>query len=248
MDNKGPDLSGTPLGAKEKEAMASFLEDLLKIPGIPLTSLILYGSAARGDYRPGRSDINLLVVVGNAGIDVLRSLLDPVFKSRRSGIAPLFLTPGDIAASVDIFPLKFMAIRGNYRVVYGEDPVAGLHIDNGKVVTRIRQRLNNMLLKMRRHYIVNGGQRLTVMMSQQVKRFVETLGFLLAVNGSDVKGPQQIIEASAREFKLDRDILQEIYALRDKDEALPGDTAEKYYGAFLDALKKASEAADRQKG
>ncbi len=246
--SKDIDLSGTQLGTEEKTAVASFLEDIQKIPGISLESLVLYGSAARDDYRPGKSDINLLVVVGNADISALHSLLDPVFKGRRSGIAPLFLTPDDIAASVDIFPLKFMAIRDGYRVLYGEDPLAGLSIDSQNVMVRLRQRLSNMLLKMRRHYILNGGQRLTVMMSQQVKRFVETLGFLLAVTGNGVTGHSQIIEASARVFGLDGDALKDIYALRDKDEALPGDTAEKYYGAFLNALKKASEAADKQKG
>ncbi len=246
--NKEPDLSGTRLGTEEKSAVALFLEDIRQLPGVSLEALVLYGSATRDDYRPGKSDVNLLVVLGNADIASLHSLLDPVFKGRRSGIAPLFLTPGDIAAGVDIFPLKFMAIRDGYRVLYGEDPLAGFAIDSRNVMVRIRQRLSNMLLKVRRHYILNGGQRLTVMMSQQIKRFVETLGFLLAVNGSDAKGPQQIIEASAREFTLDGDALKDIYALRDQDEALPGDRAEKYYGAFLDALKKASEAADKQNG
>ncbi|HEX9892460.1 MAG TPA: nucleotidyltransferase domain-containing protein, partial [Gemmatimonadales bacterium] len=40
----------------------------------PQYSAVLHGSAVRGDYLPGRSDLNLLVVAEGVGPDQLRGL------------------------------------------------------------------------------------------------------------------------------------------------------------------------------
>ena len=44
-----------------KDCSALFADDLV--------SIILYGSAASGDYVSGKSDINLMIVLSDAGID-----------------------------------------------------------------------------------------------------------------------------------------------------------------------------------
>ena len=56
----------------ERQRAEEFAGRLREAFGERLISVVLYGSAARGDYREGVSNINLLVVVRDAGAATLR--------------------------------------------------------------------------------------------------------------------------------------------------------------------------------
>ena len=51
-----------------EEIFSEFTNDYQKIYGTDLLSIVLYGSGARGDYIPGRSDLNFLIVLTEEGI------------------------------------------------------------------------------------------------------------------------------------------------------------------------------------
>ena len=61
-----------------QEVFVPLTEDYLKVFGSELVSLIVYGSAAVGSYVKGKSDINLLVVLTEAGINRLDAVFDTV--------------------------------------------------------------------------------------------------------------------------------------------------------------------------
>ncbi len=238
-------ISGTGLGPEEQRGLTEFAEDLLTIPDLGVKSLILYGSAASGSYRPGRSDINVLAVVDRLTTGSLRSVLDPLTKGRKYAIAPFFLTVDDIRSTAEIFPLKYLAMRQHYRVLYGDDVLEKLAIGRRFVLLRIKQRIANMLLKMRRYYLINQGQRLTAMMAGQIRRFVETLGFILSLKGVQAETTDRIVEESANVFGLESGGIKELCGLVNQETALPGDEAERLYGRFLEAVEKTSRVLER---
>ena len=72
-------------------------EDLVKklqnALGGGIRSVILYGSAAAGDYVGKRSDYNILVVTDQLGVKELTALAKPSMAWRKAGNpAPLFFT------------------------------------------------------------------------------------------------------------------------------------------------------------
>ena len=67
------DLSKTKLSDKRKTSVQSFCDALGKIPNLGIISITLYGSAARDDYRPGKSNINLLIVLERIDLSILKS-------------------------------------------------------------------------------------------------------------------------------------------------------------------------------
>ena len=89
-------------GAKEPTALAAeFAADCRAAFAADLVGVVLYGSAAAGDYVPGRSDINFLVVVTEAGMQDLRRAFPLVKKWRPKGVTtPLFLIDGQITADL----------------------------------------------------------------------------------------------------------------------------------------------------
>ena len=91
---------------------------------------VLYGSAARGEYRPGVSDINLLLVADSLTPAVLRSLsgvLDELRRERQP--PPLLIERNEWTRAVDVFPIEVTDMQLAREVLRGTDPVAGLRVD-----------------------------------------------------------------------------------------------------------------------
>jgi hypothetical protein len=97
--------------------------------GEALLSVILYGSAAGGDFDPRRSDINLLVVLDRLTPEALEQshAVQARWLKRRFS-RPLFMDPEYIDRSLDTFPIEFVNLRGCHEVMCGRDFLAPLRI------------------------------------------------------------------------------------------------------------------------
>ena len=92
-------------------------------------SAVLYGSAARGDWVAGVSDINLLLVLDDTSPASLRGLAQPFANWRKSGNAPpMVLSREEWAGAADAFPIEVTDILHAYKVLKGADPVAGMRV------------------------------------------------------------------------------------------------------------------------
>ncbi|MEE3203493.1 MAG: nucleotidyltransferase domain-containing protein, partial [Acidobacteriota bacterium] len=68
-----------------------------------LVSVVLYGSAARGEYEKSSSDLNIAIVVEELTPTTLEALSGPIKKWVRGGQpAPRLLSPSIIRESVDV--------------------------------------------------------------------------------------------------------------------------------------------------
>jgi len=87
-------------------------------------SALLYGSGARGDYIPGRSNINLMLVLDDPSPARLRALA-PAFAAWRKTAAepPLLISRAEWARASDVFPIEITDMRAGYRVLRGADPL-----------------------------------------------------------------------------------------------------------------------------
>src|SRR3954454_21594250 len=98
--------------------------------GTGLRSVVLYGSAARGDHIAKRSDYNVLVIV---------DALDPARLTAASAAsrawaeagnpAPLTMTMTEWRGSSDIFPMEYADILERHRVLHGEPPFDGIRVE-----------------------------------------------------------------------------------------------------------------------
>lgn len=123
-------------------------------------SAVLYGSAARGDFVEGASDINMLLVLDDTTPEVLR-LLAPAFGTwRRSGNAPpLVLSRDEWAGAADAFPIEVTDLQLSYRVLRGADPVAGMNVQPSDLRTLLEHEFLGKLLQLRRGYVALAEER-----------------------------------------------------------------------------------------
>lgn len=133
-----------------EEMLASWARGLQEAFGDKLSSVILYGSAARGEYQRSRSDLNLILVFKELDLeDITRVRKMTPSGLRRKGVQPVFWTEAELANAWDVFPLEFMDIAENHRCLVGTDPFAGREVDKGEVRYQLEFELRSKLIALR---------------------------------------------------------------------------------------------------
>jgi hypothetical protein len=94
-----------------------------------LKAIILYGSAAAGDFVDNHSDVNLLCVLGETSFSAIQTIAPVVdwwcaLKHR----APLLLSAEEICRSADVFSIEFLDMRRHYQLLWGDDVLKSLDI------------------------------------------------------------------------------------------------------------------------
>jgi predicted nucleotidyltransferase len=116
-------------------------------------SAILYGSAARGDYIPGRSDINLMLVIDQLSPQILRSFVRGFSAWRKTAReAPLVLSRAEWNRASDVFPIEISDMRSSYKVLRGADPLQGSQVDLADLRKALEREFRGKLLRLRQGY------------------------------------------------------------------------------------------------
>ena len=116
-------------------------------------SAVLYGSAARGDFVPGRSNINLMLVLDDLSSATLRSLGRAFIAWRKkSPEPPLVMSRAEWDRASDAFPIEITDMRTSYRVLRGPDPLHGVAIDPADLRKALEREFRGKLLRLRQGY------------------------------------------------------------------------------------------------
>ena len=106
-----------------------FVERVREAAGGNLKSVILYGSAAAGEYVPEHSDVNLMCVLNETSFAAIQALAPAVeWWGKQKHHPPLLMTAEELRRGADVFSIEFLDMQQNYRVLWGEDLLKGLEI------------------------------------------------------------------------------------------------------------------------
>jgi hypothetical protein len=124
---------------------------LITILGSDLQALLVFGSAVRGDFRPGHSDIEIMIVLKSVAPDKLNAIANPLAMARYAvRVEPMILTSDEIPRAADVFPLLYDGIRHSHTLLHGDDPFSGLNISDRHRRLRIEQELRETQIRLRR--------------------------------------------------------------------------------------------------
>ncbi|MGH7510099.1 MAG: hypothetical protein ACREMZ_11620 [Gemmatimonadales bacterium] len=119
----------------------------------PGYSAVLYGSASRGDFIPGRSNINLMIVLDQLDPRILRSLGKAFTGWRKAGREPpLVLSRAEWNRASDAFPIEITDMRTAYQVLRGPDPLHGIEVDPADLRKALEREFRGKLLRLRQGY------------------------------------------------------------------------------------------------
>ena len=132
-------------------ALDELLLTLDQALGENLHAVVLHGSAARGDYVAGESDVDLVVVLGNAPIDVLEEIGAGLQLARyKARIEAILLLEKETNRVADVFPLMIQDIAEAGIALRGVNPFVGVATKPEHVRLRVEQELRNTQLRLRR--------------------------------------------------------------------------------------------------
>jgi len=223
--------------------------ELTRIAGTNLAGLILYGGLARGRFRPGKSDVNVVVVLREVSAVSLAAIA-PALRAawRAAGVEPMILAESEVNAAAVAFPTKFLDIKDHHIVLAGEDAFAGLEVPREAIRMRVAQQLRNLALRMRRRYVSIAGDESSLeaaIIAVARPLALDTAG-LLRLAGKDVPAEDRtaaIFKAAAVAFDLDGDALARLAAMRQNEDT--GHDAAELYTRVLTAVSRLADVADQ---
>jgi hypothetical protein len=203
-----------------KEIFTEITEDYNMIFGDDLVSIIEYGSATGEDYRPGKSDINFMIVLSESGIEALDQAFDTVKKWRKRNVAvPLFLTEGYVDTSLDVFPIEYLNFKRNYVLVFGKDILKDLAFNPEFIRLQCEREIKGKLLILREAFLETSGKgrALKEVVGHSMSAFIAIFEALLYLKGKDIPGKKrEIISAVATVFDTDAGVFEKLLDIKEE--------------------------------
>jgi hypothetical protein len=244
-------LEGLGVPAPVATALNHLREELIRVAGSNLAGLLLYGGLARGRYRPGKSDVNVVVLLHDVSAKSLATIAPALRAAWRAvRVEPFLLTPDEVLRAADVFPSKFLDIKEHHVVLTGSDPFAKLEIEPEHLRLRVEQALRNLALRFRRRYLViaDDPAALTLTLADLARPFALELAALLRL--AHKESPKEdrtsaIFESAATAFGLDREALARLAEIRAGTR--PTESAADLAARVLESMRRAADVADQLK-
>ena len=214
-----------------------------------LESMILYGSAARGDFKEGHSDLNVLCVLRSVAARELTRVTPVVrwWSKDHNEPAPLFFTAEELRQSADVFSIELLDMQKSRRVLYGADVVAGVPVPMNLHRVEVEHDLRTLLLKLRQHFLLTG-QKESELRTVEAKSSSSVLALLRhTLIAFDEEPPATAPEVFARVAALtgaDAEAFTVAFKLRDRHAHV--DDIVRTYGQYLNALTVVVSALDKR--
>ncbi len=244
--------------ARTREQIGSAVEQefprlLQEIYGDGLRSVTLYGSYLKESFRPGVSDVNVLVILEKPAPEALRELGRRGRRiMKKNGIAPLILSRDEFLTSADVFPMEYFDILSNRKVVQGEDVAEALSLSNDNLRHQVEHQLRGSLLSLRKLAVAAGRRRpfLKTALKRELMQWYGSLSAilrgLLRLQGINTipSDPRSLVE------ELNRTLGLESGAILTLLECRGGDCPDAYelIDGLLDRLGRLVEIVDAWEG
>jgi predicted nucleotidyltransferase len=135
--------------------LTELVKRLKEFAATNLECVILFGSSARGDFREGHSDLNVVCILRSLSVEEL-GRLSPVVKwwcVDQKEPAPLFFTKEELKGAADVFAIEILDMKSGKRVLYGADVVSDIEVPMNLHRVQIERDMRTTLVKLRQHYL-----------------------------------------------------------------------------------------------
>jgi predicted nucleotidyltransferase len=233
-----------------QSSLDHLVEDLRSTHGDNLASVVLYGSAAAGDYVQTRSDYNLLIALNRITPADLRQAQAPMRNWQRLGHPlPVYFTVGELNDAADVFPIEFYQMEKARLILYGEDPFKALRLSDVNLRHQTEYELRSKLIQLRRLYIPASVsvEKLAALMSDSLASFAALFRPVLMLHGEEPPiAKPEVVRSLVKLLGLDGDAFKQIFNLRESGQTLLTEVeANDLFGAYLQQIERVIEAVDR---
>jgi hypothetical protein len=232
-----------------EKLLNQLVEKLQKAFEDRLVSVILYGSAASGQYHPHFSDLNLLCVLNQVTPRELAAG-EAIFQWWRAqgSPSPLLLSEHEFFTATDSFAIEFHDIQRQHRLLYGKDLTASLVVDDSFYRAQVEHDLRAKLLRLRQKAagMLSADDRLRRLLLDSLSTFCVLFRHALILDGVEPPATKREIIARASErFGLDRAPFDKLLDVREERLKPREIQPANLLGGYLQGISTVIEAVDR---
>jgi hypothetical protein len=230
--------------------LQAFVDDLRATHRDNLVSVILYGSAAAGDFVAVHSDHNVLIVLNRIGPEDLRNAHACVREWVRSGQpVPVYFTIGEIKNAADVFPIELSQMSTARKVLFGVDVLEGIRISTAALRVQTEYELRSKLIQLRRHYIPasTSVEGLRNLMASSLSSFSALFSAALTLKGiTPPVSKRETIALAAKHLGVNGAPFEKIFNIRENNftENLDEVGANALFGEYMEQIEKVIDAID----
>ena len=231
----------------------AFIDDLKASHGKNLAAVILYGSAAAGDFVPNQSDYNLLIALNEISPKDLRNAHACVREWVKMGHPiPVYFTVSELQTAADVFPIEFHNMERARKVLYGTDVLANIVISDEFLRHQTEYELRSKLIRLRREYIPASAsvEGLVTLMAESLSSFATLFRAVLLLFGLEPPVTKhEIVALTAHHLKIEGVVFEKIFNIRENNFARTLDEREAnlLFGDYMREIEGVISAVDNLK-
>jgi predicted nucleotidyltransferase len=228
--------------------LSELVKRLKEFAATNLECVILFGSAARGDFRAGHSDLNVACILHSLTVEELGRLANVVkwWCVEQKEPAPLFFTRDELRQAAEVFAIEILDMKHGRRVLYGADVVADIEVPMNLHRVQVEHDLRTTVLKLRQHYLRAPGnsKELAPILKKSFSGVLTLLRHTIITFGEEPPlAAHGIIARVAALTDSNVSAFTTLLTLRETGE-FHGEIIP-VYGAYLKALEKISSALEK---
>lgn len=193
----------TPQVQAQLDTLTKSLKSTL---GKNLVGLVVHGSAVRGGWRAGSSDVDLVCILEDATQDALEAIGPALEVARFSArIEAMIVTKDEIARSADCFPLLYSDLARTAVTLVGTNVFKDLQVPEHHKRLRIEQELRELRIRMRRVVTDNAGHNSYAgAVERKLKQARDPLWSLLVMRGEKLDDTiESVLAGCAKAYAID---------------------------------------------
>jgi len=226
-----------------------FISRLRAACGENLQSVILYGSAADGEFHPEFSNVNLLCILRESSFAALTAMAAAVeWWTRQKQHAPLVLTHEELERSTDVFSIELLDMQQRHRVLFGDDIFSGLDIPMHLHRAQLEYELREKLILLRERLLLAAGNKkhLWELMLGSLSTFITLFRHGLIVLGdTPPKAKRDAIQALAARISFDPSSFLQLLDIRERKADTKQFDVTDVFSRYLAAVQQVTAAVDK---
>jgi hypothetical protein len=160
---------------------------------------------------------------------------------------PLIFTKESLVSSQDVFPVEFIDIKDNSRVIFGEAVFDSISIDLKNLRLEIEHELRSKLIRMRQMYLASGGDRgkIKILLIRSLSGFTALLKGIIRLYGK--KAPvlkREVIAAAPQELALKADVFNEIMEIKEGKKKVSAEAADILFNRYMSEIERIASVID----
>ena len=225
-----------------------FVSRMKQAAGQNLQSIVLYGSAATGEFQADFSNLNLLCILRETSFSKL-SAISPVVEwwHRQKNPAPLIMTQEELEHSTDVFSIEFLDMQHHHRVIFGDELLRPLQIPMHQHRAQLEYELREKLILLRQRLLEAGDNDRALW--QLLLGSVSTFGTLfrhalLALGDAAPHSKREAIQLLAARIPFEPSAFLQLLDIRDHKADRKQFDAKDVFTRYLAAVQHVTSAVD----